>query len=251
MRPRIEALNVDEMEWTALGPAGLYSKMLSRDPDTGARTALQRLNPDEGYQPPTVAHFHTTYEEILGVKGWFSFDQRTWVRPCSYIFHPPRTVHGFASAVVKDSWFLSRVGRNLDVNLVEKPIHDDLYLIEGAPPPRSPRAMGEPMSELGFAPVSVIGGSTPVDWCELSIDPETGEGSALVRLPDGWTFASPGKDDYMEMFVLEGALLPDGAQAPAEPALSYYFYPPQEPFGPLVAHGPTLVYMNFGKPITS
>jgi hypothetical protein len=70
---------MEAMEWKPLGPVGLSSNLLSRDPETGARTALQRLNPDEGYQPPTIAHFHTTYEEILGVRGWFSFDQRTWV----------------------------------------------------------------------------------------------------------------------------------------------------------------------------
>jgi hypothetical protein len=250
MRPRTVALDVEGMAWQPLGPAGLYSRLLSRDPETGARTALQRMNPDEGYQPPTVAHFHTTYEEILGVRGRFSFDQRTWVRPLSYVFHPPRTIHGFASAVPQDSWFLSRIGRDLDVNLVQEPDEADLYVITGDAPPRIPRAIGEPMTELGFARRTIAGGSEPVDWCALSADPETGEGSALVRLPAGWRFKSTaGLDGYLEVFTTEGSLLPEGQEAPAAARMTYYFYPPAEPIGPLEAHDNVLAYVNFGLPL--
>lgn len=245
MRPRIVALDVEAMEWKPLGPAGLYSRLLSRDEETGARTALQRLNPDDGYQAPTIAHFHTTYEEILGVRGWFSFDQKTWVRPTSYVFHPPRTVHGFKSAVPQDSWFLSRVGRDLDVNLVEVPAHDDLYVIEGDTPLRVPRAMGEPIAELGFTTRTLAGGSAPVEWCELSVDPEIGEGSALVRLPAGWRYEAASLPGYLEIFTLEGTLLPEGEDR-AEAGMTYYFYPPEEAVGPLVASSEVLAYVNFG-----
>lgn len=251
MRPRTVALDVEAMEWKPLGPAGLYSKLLSRDPETGARTALQRLNPEEGYQPPTIAHFHTTYEEILGVRGWFSFDQRTWVRPGSYVFHPPRTVHGFRSAVPQDSWFLSRVGRDLDVNLIEVPAHDDLYVIEGDAPPRSPRAMGEPLAEMGCAERTIAGASAAVQWCELSVDPETGEGSALVRLPAGWRYAAHALSGYLEIFTMEGSLLPEREEDGRAPGMTYYFYPPEEPVGPLVADTDVLAYVNFGSPLES
>src|ERR1700722_9009623 len=118
MRPKIEALDVDAMAWEPLGAAGGYTKLLNRDPETGARTALQRICPQEGYQVPQVAHFHNTYEEILGVRGLFSFDSRRWITPGSYVFHAPRTVHGFKSALREESWFLSRVGQPLDFNFV-------------------------------------------------------------------------------------------------------------------------------------
>lgn len=242
-------MDVDAMEWTPLGPAGLYSKLLSRDEETGSRTALQRLNPDEGYEPPTIAHYHTTYEEILGVKGWFSFDQRTWVRPCSYVFHPPRTVHGFASAVPKDSWFLSRVGRNLDVNLVEHPSHDDLYTIEGDPPVRSAKAVAEPMQEIGFESAEISGGSGPVEWCALSVDPQTGEGSALVRFPDGWKLENGKFDGYLEFFVMEGLLAPEAMLDDGPEGMSYSYYPPADAIVGLAAKGSTLAYVNFGKSI--
>src|SRR4051812_44016323 len=107
MRPLVTALDVDAMAWKPLGPPGLHSKLLSRDQETGARTALQRLNPAEGYVAPTIAHYHHTYEEILGVHGLFSFDSKRWITPTSYVFHPPKTVHGFKSNVPRESWFLS------------------------------------------------------------------------------------------------------------------------------------------------
>src|SRR5690606_20562284 len=196
------------MEWAPLGPPGLFSKLLSRDPDTGARTALQRMDPSVGYQAPTVAHFHTTYEEILGIAGRFTFDQRTWVVPGAYVFHPPRTVHGFASLVPQESLFLSRVGRDLDVNLVHEPAEKDLYVIEGDVPPRRPAAYGDAAAALGWAEATLLGRS--VSACVLSTDPESGEGSALVRLPAGWMSTVQSRTAYLEIFALNGGISADG-----------------------------------------
>ena len=64
MRPHIPHLDTTAMDWATPIP-GLYSKVLSVDPETGARTALQRLVPSEGYKAPTVAHYHHSAEEIL------------------------------------------------------------------------------------------------------------------------------------------------------------------------------------------
>jgi hypothetical protein len=242
MRPKIEALDVDAMEWTPLGPPGLYSRLLSRDPETGARTALQRLSLADNYEPPKVAHFHTTYEEILGVSGLFTFDHRTWIRPCSYVFHPPRTVHGFHSGLREDSTFLSRVGRDLDVNLVHEPAQTDLYVIEGPVPPRVPVAYGNAPETIGWKDASLLG--APVQSCPLSAEPQTGEGSALVRLPAQWRAEPQSLPVYLELFVLEG-----GIGLPGEPAVDrrdYFFYPPGEPIGALHCARETLAYVNFG-----
>lgn len=243
MRPRIVALDVDAMEWAPLGPPGLYSKLLSRCPETGARTALQRMTPADGYQAPNVAHFHTTYEEILGIAGLFSFDSRTWIVPGAYVFHPPRTVHGFKSAVIEDSLFLSRVGRDLDVNLVHEPRENDLFVIEGPVPPRVPAAYGDAAASLGWTDGVLLG--QPVSYCLLSRDPQSGEGSALVRVPEGWRTTAQSRDDYLEMFVLEGGLEADGITAPDGRA--YSFFPPKEPVSALHAIAPTLIYVNFGS----
>jgi len=246
MRPRIEALDVDAMAWEPLGPAGLYSKLLSRDPETGARTALQRLCPQEEYQPPQVAHFHNTYEEILGVHGLFSFDSRRWITPGAYVFHPPRTVHGFKSAVREESWFLSRVGQPLDVNLVHEPAADDIYLIDedAEAPSRSPAAYATPMKDLAWTSRRFLGGDSQVEWCPLSSDSATGEGSAFARLPAGWTAGELTLDCYLEIFVLEGGVGVNGGED--GPVRSYFFYPPGAPISRLSTSGGALLYVNFG-----
>lgn len=243
MRPRIVDLRVDEIEWAPLGPPGLYSRLLSRDEETGARTALQRLAPQDGYSPPQVAHYHHTYEELLGVSGCFSFDSRNWVRPGSYLFHPPRTVHGFASAIREESTFLSRVGRDLDFNFVEQPEHDDLYVVEGAPPPRAPVAIGPEQSLEGFGEGDFLG--APAQVRPLSVDPQIGEGSAFVKLPKGWKSEATKLDYYLEIFVMEGGLGVDGGDA--SPRRSYFFYPPGEPINAFEAGSDTLAYVNFGE----
>lgn len=243
MRPRIIGLDVDAMAWEPLGPPGLFSKLLSRDPDSGARTALQRMDPALGYAAPTVAHFHTTYEEILGVAGRFTFDQRTWVVPGAYVFHPERTVHGFASQVPQESLFLSRIGRQLDVNLVHEPIADDLYVIEGETPRRPPVAFGDAVAARGWHDAELLG--RPVRASLLSQDPETGEGTAIVQLPAGWAADSQTRADYLEIFVLDGAVSADGA--PAVDGRSYFFLPPGEPVPAFVARRDSRAYINFGS----
>src|SRR5690606_35436949 len=153
------------MEWAPLGPPGLFSKLLSRDPDTGARTALQRMDPGLGYQAPTIAHFHTTYEEILGIAGRFTFDQRTWVVPDAYVFHPPRTGPGLASQCPRESLFRWRVGRGLDVKLVQGPADNDLSVLEGGVPPREPAAFGDAAGAIGWGAATLF--DQPVSACLL------------------------------------------------------------------------------------
>ncbi len=248
MRPLITALDVDAMEWKPLGPPGLHSKLLSRDQETGARTALQRMNPSEGYTAPTVAHYHHTYEELLGVYGRFTFDGKRWVVPSAYLFHPPKTVHGFKSNVPEESWFLSRVGRDLDVNLVPEPKGDDLYPIDGNPPPRAAAAFGDPFKERGATPHLWGSSATPVAWCALSADPATGEGTAFLRAPKDWTTTLPAQvnDSYLELFVLDGALEVDGV---AYSRHFYGFFPPGQAPKTLASKTGGTAYVNFGGPI--
>lgn len=245
MRPRIEALDVDALEWQPLGPPGLYSKLLSRDTETGARTALQRLCMADHYEPPKTAHFHTTYEEILGVSGLFSFDSRLWVRPGSYVFHPPRTVHGFKSAIKQESTFLSRVGRDLDFNLVHEPNHDDLYVAEGDAPPRQPVAYDDAVARVGKRSGTLLGDSAEVTL--LSQDPVTGEGSALIAVGEAWRGAETRLATYLELFVVEGGI--GIGVAPETARRDYFFYPPGETIPALAARASTTLYVNFGADI--
>ena len=247
MRPLITALDVDAMEWKALGPPGLHSKLLSRDQETGARTALQRMVPSEGYVAPKVAHYHHTYEELLGVYGRFTFDGTRWVVPQAYLFHPPLTVHGFQSNVPEESWFLSRVGRDLDVNLVPEPTGNDIYPIDGVAPPRAAAAMGDPPAERGWTPYTWGTAATPVSWCALSVDPASGEGTAFLRVPKDWSTTLPVQvnDTYLELFVLDGALEIDGV---AYGRHFYGFVPPGRAPKKLASVAGGTAYVNFGGP---
>ncbi|WP_226635072.1 cupin domain-containing protein [Novosphingobium profundi] len=245
MRPHIVDLAVDELAWEPLGPAGLYSRLLSRDAETGARTALQKLVPEDGYTPPQTAHYHHTYEEIIGISGCFSFDSRRWVEKGTYVFHPPQTVHGFASAIRTESTFLSRVGRDLDFNFVEEPEHDDLYPVEGANPARAAVALDHEDVLTNLAAGSFLESEAKVRL--LSRHPEHGEGSAIVRLSAGWSSQIRRLPHYLEMFVMEGSVGVDGARI--EPRRAYFFYPPETPINALSCHTDALVYVNFGGPL--
>lgn len=246
MRPRIVDLWVDELEWRPLGPPGLYTRLLSRDEETGARTALQRAVPAEGYTAPATAHFHHTYEEILGVTGCFSFDSRRWLTEGGYVYHPPCTVHGFGSAVREETTFLSRVGRDLDFNFIEQPAHHDLYHVEGHPvSPRAAAAFdrGEVMARMKAC--EFLGAA--VEATVLSVHPDTGEASALVKLPAGWSAPSGTLASYLEIFVLQGALNVDGDSN--KPHLAYFFYPTEIERNALAASGEVLAFVSFGADI--
>ncbi|WP_121118593.1 hypothetical protein [Croceibacterium ferulae] len=245
MRPRIVNLDVDQMPWKALGPSGLYSRELSRDPETGARTALQWLSMDRGYTPPATAHYHHTYEEIIGVSGHFSFDSRLWVTPYTYVFHPPETVHGFKSAIREESTFISRVGRDLDFNFVEQPIADDLYSVAETPSARTECKRPAQSNLAALAPATFLG--APARACVLSAHPQSGEGSALVELPAGWASTSEALPCYLELFVMEGGLSVDSLE-PAS-GRAYFSYPPNDVLNSLAAPGRSLIYVNFGGAI--
>ena len=248
MRPLITALDVEAMAWQPLGPPGLHSKLLSRDQETGARTALQRMVPAEGYEAPKIAHYHHTYEELLGVHGRFTFDGRSWVTPTAYLFHPPRTVHGFKSNVPEESWFLSRVGRDLDVNLVPEPKADDLYPIDGTPPPRHAVAIADPVNDRGWSAQYWGSSSATLLVCALSADPASGEGSAFLRAVKGWSTTLPVEVNrtYLEIFVLDGELEIDGALYRRH---FYGFYPPGQAPKTLASGSGGTAYVNFGAPL--
>jgi hypothetical protein len=248
MRPHIPLMDAMALPWKALGPPGLHSRLLSRDPETGARTALQCMRPQEGYVAPAVAHFHHTYEELLVVHGRLSFDSVHWLVPRSYCFHPPETVHGFKSAVPEESWFLSRVGRDLDVNLVPAPVQTSPYYVCAEPPRRGVVASPEPEREFGWHGVELGASRLAAEICVLSRDPQGGEGSVLLRLPAGanCTARAP-LDSYVEFFVLEGGLRADSGDVIG--LGGYGFLPPGVQFAPWTARDGAVLYVTSGRPI--
>ena len=199
-------LRTTAMEWTPVtGAPGLFTKLL-RQRSGGGRTALQRIDLNEGYTPPTRAHFHNVYEEIMCVKGSMSFDSVRWLEPVDYIYHPPRTVHGFMSALKHEAWFLSRVGGTLDFNYIDEPLAEEAYAVGRFPAARP----------LVYAPRPLESGQEydqETKAVPLSIDSDSGTGSWVVSLAADASYAIDAPDDTdVEFFVISGEVTFGGTQ---------------------------------------
>jgi len=237
--------DVDALPWRALPAPGIYARTLSADPATGARTAILRMVPEEGYVPPATAHYHDTYEEILGLTGRFTFDDEVWLGRGGYVFHPAGTVHGFASVVPEDSAFLSRVGPGHVGNLVPEPARDAMYSVYDTPDPRAPVASGDPAAGVAPAMRAFLGDSQ-VEWREIGADPTGAHGSAMAVLPAGWRPTAVVADVTVEIFTL-GAGLAFGAGEPADSTASYLRIPAGKPIPAIECLADVPAFVTFGE----
>jgi len=244
MRP-YTFIDTNAMPWQDTDTPGLYTKPLSYDPENGARTAFQCIDPNRGYKPPPCAHYHHMDEELLVIKGTFTFDGKTWLGPKSYCFHPAETVHGFRSRIDDEAWFLSRCSKELDFCLHPEAEGETPYSLTGAEDPRGVTVLADP--EAGeWVDVKDAAGAVTLQRRLLSKHPETGEGSMLVRFMPGWQ--SPHGDHfhtvYEELFVLEGAIETDGGDVYG--AGAYLFKPPLTVQSRPKSASGALAYINFG-----
>lgn len=196
--------DIARLPWRPIVP-GLYSRSLQVDDATGARVALIRMVPEEGYRAPDVAHYHETYEEIVGLKGRFTFDSQTWLGKASYVLHPSGTVHGFASQVLVDSIFLSRVGPGHKAMAVPDPKHRTMYAVDGYVAGRDGVALSAPISALGAVNAPLMCGNE-ARWHVLSEAVDGVGGAAFVVVPAGWSAPGGTVDLELQIFVVEGSL---------------------------------------------
>ena len=207
MRKAVPFLDTNAMEWAPGDLHGQYTKMLSHDPETGARTALQRIDPSAGYQAPPKPHYHSGDEEIFGVGGKFSFDGENWLGRYSYCFHPTHTVHGFKSEVAEESFFISKIKTHLDFQFSDE--YRDLvpFNLDGIDPERGVSVIGDPMKQ-DWEAVTDAEGTVVLRRLILSRHPTTGEGAMLVEFLPG--FVSPhGPHTHSgdeEVFIMEGEI---------------------------------------------
>jgi quercetin dioxygenase-like cupin family protein len=241
MRAFIPALDTASLPWMETPLPGVFGKALNSDPETQARTGMAKF--EEGAFVPSRAHYHDVDEEILVIHGAMTFDHRTWLPPKGYIYHAPRTVHGFDSGFDGEVIMLSRNngGGALVLNYLEgKPEKDDWYQVSGAAPPRPPAYIPD---FNGLEPVIDDDGAVRT---LLSRHPDTGEGSQFIQLPPGWTGSGPAREltGYREMFVLEGDVSTSDSHR-LEPGY-YAFIPPGVPHAFQTSHAGALIFVAFG-----
>lgn len=245
MREHVPFLDTNKMEWTPGERPGLFTKMLSRDPEVGARTALQRIVPESGYGAPDRPHYHDSDEEIFIVKGSFTFDGKTWLRRASYCFHPTYTVHGFRSQVAEESWFLSRIKKPLNFFFSDDYRDEKPYNLKGEEPTRGISVVPYPEEET-WEEIKDENGEVILRQLWLSRCPETGEGSKLVEFQPGWVspHGAYSSSVYKEVFVMDGEII--GDDGTVWESGCYSFKPPQTVTPHLRSPKGALCYVNVG-----
>ena len=205
MRPHVDFIDTAEIPEINPRP-GTYSRILSRDPETTARTALVRVVPQDGHVDQAQPHCHETSEEIFVVSGMMAFDSRCWLHAGGYIYHPPRWVHGFNSNVPVESAFVSRVSGDLRFTYFDTPRDDYPYLEGEAVNGRDAVIVASPWAQRWPVIASAEG---QIREFLYSDDPSAGERSVLRRYDVGALDAAPPSatlDRCEEYFVQEGVV---------------------------------------------
>ncbi len=250
MKQHVPYLDTAAMPWSDGEFPGLFTKMLSANEATGARTALQCIDPARGYKPPTVAHYHPDMdEELFMLKGRMSFDSEHWLGASSYCFHPGNTVHGFKSSVTEESWFLSRISKPLEFGFVEEPKILEPYPLKGQQAERGICIIADPMHQAGWVEERNDAGEVVARRLQMSRHPKTGEGAMLVEFTPAWR-AKHGRhfhSFYKESYVYRGAMTMSDGQV--FKAGAYSFIPPHTLQEAVVSSEGALVYITFGGPL--
>jgi len=207
VRAQIEHLDTNGMAWQAAG-AGVYLKALNAGTDGGARTALVKFVPDEGFAAPSRKHYHSLSEELLVISGLMTFDHVTWLEGGSYCYHPPFVVHGANSAVPETTVLLARGEGELDFNFPEAAEVGAAF--DGSKPTRGLLYLNR-TQEKDWTPLFDGDGRQIGERLDLGADSVTGAGACFERYFAGWARdeSAEGLPLYDEAYVLEGAVTSD------------------------------------------
>jgi hypothetical protein len=203
MRAQVDFLDTNQMEWASHRP-GTFNKLLSRNPETTARTALIRSSPAAGHQAQPKPHAHTGTEEIFISSGMLSFDSRSWLHPGAYVYHPADYVHGFASNVPQETIFVSRISTDLTFRYFDEPEDDHPYFVGQTAASRPLAIVASPWATPW---ARLDGADGDVRQFDYSRDPQNRELSALRRYAPGARDPDAGTvpAGYVEeIFVQEG-----------------------------------------------
>lgn len=213
MRPHIEHLDTNAMAWNSPRP-GTSAKVLSLNTGAPSSTVLLCFDPSEGYEDQPSPHYHEGIEELFILSGQLSFDSRTWFHRGGYIFHPPMTIHGFASSIPKRTTLLARTTGPVASTFIDTAdaVDDYPYFIGDQPHPRALALIPSPWAfpfERGQARKGNI------KQFIYSREDKTGEVTRLLHFAAGAKEAPPPSvEDGLaeEIFVLSGRLETEDGQ---------------------------------------
>ncbi len=209
MRGRTDIFSEADLEWKAQGTHGIRSKLLSKDAETGEITLY--VDVPKNWKGGGVAHFHDFYEEVFIIEGDVTLNGRDYLGDHSYLYRPAGVVHGHDESAKKGNRAIIKAGGPLELKLVHEPEHDDEYPLFDPADGR-----GHVLHlEADKLPWTTKGhGKGRYGWKPLSVDSETGNYSAVVELPAGWSgeIALDAAHGW-EWFVIDGAIdLADGSR---------------------------------------
>lgn len=210
MRPTIRDLDINSLDWVALGTNGLRNRLLSIDPDTKASTRF--VNIPQNWKGGGKAHFHHAYEEVFVIKGDVSLTGRDFLGDGSYIYRPAGMVHGHDEQARQGCFCIIKSGGLLELNVIEKPSKEFEYVLHPANDGRDfVYDLRTNMMDWAWTGK----GSARRGEKLLSEDKVTGGTTMLWHLPAGWQGeVTLGGPQTAEWIVLKGAAQrKDGATA--------------------------------------
>jgi hypothetical protein len=244
LRNHVEHIDTNAVQWKQTG-AGVYTKTINANQDSGARTVLIKLVPEEGFDPPSKIHYHTLSEELLVLDGLLTFDHKTWLDGISYIYHPPFMIHGFKSATPETTTLLARGTGELDFNFPDPSEVDIDSPVDGSTPTRDLLYLNN-INDKVWSPIYGDDGQQVGEMLSLGTDSQTGEGACFERYYSGWTRAaiSDGFAVYDEVYVLDGEISSGSNDVWAK---GHYWYRALEtPQPALQSRSGALVFRCFG-----
>ena len=207
MRTNIPHLNVSDLDWETLGSHGLRRKLLSGDEETKAGT--QYVDIPKGWQGGGVAHFHDASEEVYVIHGDVTLNGRDYLGDGSYIYRPAGIVHGHDEGAKKGCHCIIKTGGMLELKLIHDPADPEEYVLHPSGDGR-PFILDLRTNDMAWSTERL--GSGDVGWKILNMDRRSGDYTAMLSMPSGWTGSldlDPGAG--WEWFVVEGGLeLADG-----------------------------------------
>jgi hypothetical protein len=198
---------------------------LNVDRETGARTLLLKSMPrpkkDLADRRP---QFHPVAEEFYCLSGHFTLEGNVWFGAHSYVYYPPRLVHGHDVDVPAGYEIYLRNSGPISTERVSAPRSNTLYFADGADGATSGIALLN-----AHAKIAELRARPSISVILLRKASDETDGAFILVLPEGARtgFAPAADSGFLEIFVLAGRTETSNRVCLSE--RNYSFLPPGAP----------------------